>query len=375
MGAILRRFLGCFLRSIVWAMGKPYIITGCIISGIGLLLAACSAPFSTNFSGLSDFSTVTSATPSSLAPKGPGATQIANLWWLMLGLGTSVYLLVAALLLGGLLRRRSQANSASATLLSPLPARTRNIWLIGGGVILPSLVLMVVFGATVWVMRATANTMPPNALVIEVTGHQWWWSVRYPEQQFTTANELHIPVGRPVAIKLTSADVIHSFWVAELHGKLDLMPGHTNTLVLQADQPGEFRGLCAEFCGLQHAKMMFVVVAEPPEQFAAWLQNEQQPAAEPTDALAIDGKQVFLASKCVQCHAVSGTPAVADVGPDLTHLASRRTLAAALLPNTRGHLAGWIVNPQHLKPGNEMPNSDLAGQDLQALLAYLEGLK
>lgn len=331
-----------------------------------------------SLTGCAPITSIPSATPNSLAPQGPAATRIASLWWLMLGLGAGVWLFVMGLLLMGLFRRRRAPEEG------PLPvaddhARTINLWVIGGGIVLPTAVLSIVFGFTVSTMRALAVPAPPNALIIEITGYQFWWQVRYPDQPattvFTTANEIHIPVGQPVLLRLTSADVIHSFWVPELHGKLDLVPGRFNSLVIQADQAGEFNGICAEFCGIQHAKMAFLVVAQPPDQFAAWLRNQQFPAAMPVDSLAQQGQQVFLSSKCVLCHRVAGTAVAAQVGPDLTHLASRRTLAAATLPNTRGHLAGWLLDPQHIKPGNAMPASQLSPQDLQLLLAYLESLK
>jgi cytochrome c oxidase subunit 2 len=212
-----------------------------------------------------------------------------------------------------------------------------------------------------------------------VTGHQWWWDVRYdahvPAHRVRTANEIHIPVGQPILLKLRTSDVIHSFWVPSLHGKRDLIPGQTNTLWLQADRPGTYRGQCAEFCGHQHAHMGLLVVAEPPERFAGWQERQRQPAAEPADALARRGREVFVAGPCALCHAVRGTEAAAEVAPDLTHLGSRLTIAAATLANTPGHLAGWIVDPQRLKPGSHMPPMSLAADDLQALLAYLGSLR
>jgi cytochrome c oxidase subunit 2 len=345
-----------------------------VVVGMGLGLSGCASIELPDFSRI-DLSPSTPATPSSLAPQGPAASQIALLWWMLFGMGLAVYVLFSVLLLASLLRRRRHVEDETSDDLKRIPARISNKWIISGGVVLPSVVLTVVMAATVWVMRPVTALPPAGALTIEVTGYQWWWSVRYPDQQFVTANEIHIPVGRPVSIKLTSADVIHSFWVPELHGKLDMMPGRTHTLLLQADRPGEYRGLCAEYCGMQHAKMAFLVIAQTPEQFDAWVANQQQPGAEPVDALAIQGRQVFLGSACVYCHAIRGTPANADVGPDLTHLASRRTLAAATVPNTRGHLAGWVVDPQNIKPGNEMPPSDLKAEELHALLAYLESLR
>jgi cytochrome c oxidase subunit II len=216
---------------------------------------------------------------------------------------------------------------------------------------------------------------PAGEVVIEVIGHQWWWEVRYPHEGIVTANEIHIPAGQPVTLRLTSDDVIHSFWVPELHGKLDLNPQQTNTLILQADQPGAYRGQCAEFCGIQHAKMALLVVAQEPAAYAEWVSAQQLVPPPPNTELTEFGQQVFLGSACVYCHTVRGTNATGVLGPDLTHLASRRTLAAATVPNTRGYLAGWIVDPHGLKPGNKMPPTDMSAEELQALLAYLESLR
>jgi cytochrome c oxidase subunit 2 len=227
--------------------------------------------------------------------------------------------------------------------------------------------------------KRLTGTPPPDAIQIRVTGRQWFWDVEYrdslPSRWATTANEIHVPVGRPVVFQLRSTDVIHSFWVPNLGVKRDMIPGQETSIWFQADTPGVYRGQCAEFCGYQHAKMSFLVVAEPPDRFAVWLDRQRDTARTPTDSLARRGQEVFLASTCVMCHAIQGTPAGSRVGPNLTHLASRRTIAAGTLPNTRGHLAGWIVDPQQIKPGVRMPPNALAPDDLQALLAYLESLR
>jgi cytochrome c oxidase subunit 2 len=213
-------------------------------------------------------------------------------------------------------------------------------------------------------------------LDIEIIGHQWWWEVHYTNQDFDTANEIHIPVGQTVTLHVTTADVIHSFWVPELHGKMDLIPGQTNTFTIQADQAGVYRGQCAEFCGAQHAHMAFLVIAESAEDFQTWLDHQSQPGAEPeVGSLEQQGQQAFLGSACVYCHTIEGTNASGHVGPDLTHLASRRTIASGILPNTPGNLAGWIINSQTIKPGNHMPPMNLNGDQVQALLAYLATLK
>ena len=202
-------------------------------------------------------------------PQGPVAEAMADLWWLMLWLGTAVFVVFAALLLGGLFRRRA----ASASQEDRHPGAT-NV-LVGAGVVAPLLIILVVFVASTQAMRWVPTSAPANAMVIELVAHQWWWEVHYPEQQVTLRNELHLPVGRQVNLQLTSADVIHSFWVPELGGKMDALPDGVNTLVLQADRPGEHQSRCAEFCGLEHATMRLRVVAEPPDQFASWIAEQE----------------------------------------------------------------------------------------------------
>jgi cytochrome c oxidase subunit 2 len=290
---------------------------------------------------------------------------------LMLGLGVAVFAVVVVLLVVGLLRRRQPAESGTDGETANLTGR----WIVGGGVLMPLAVLLVVLVATVYAMRVIPSTSPRGALVVEIIGRQWWWEVRYPEQGITTANEVHIPVGRTVTFQLTSADVIHSFWVPELAGKIDLLPDGTNTLVLEAAQPGEHLSHCAEFCGLQHANHRLVVVAEPEEQFADWVARQQQAAAEPAGQAAQRGQEIFLSSNCVDCHAIRGTTADATDGPDLTHLASRPTLGAAMVPNTSERLAAWVTDPHAIKPGVAMPAAELSDEELNALLAYLETLR
>jgi cytochrome c oxidase subunit II len=211
---------------------------------------------------------VTGLAAGALDPQGPVAEAIADLWWLMFGLGVAVFAVVAGLLAGGLFRRRPADETAGDT-------RSVRLWIVGGGVIMPVIVITVVLVATVSAMRFVPNRAPPGALEIEVVGHQWWWEVHYPEQGVTTKNELHVPVGRPVALQLSSADVIHSFWVPAWGGKMDLLPDGVNTLVLQADEPGTYLSQCAEFCGLNHATMRLTAVAEPAEQFTAWLAGQE----------------------------------------------------------------------------------------------------
>ena len=307
--------------------------------------------------------------PSIMNPGGPAAATIARLGWIVFALGGAVYLGVMLLLLIALFRRRNR------DLQEQQQAGDGRNMVIFGGVVFPAVILVIVYGLTLNTMAALRTPATVDDLVVEVVGHQFWWEVKYPNQHFTTANEIHLPVGQPVTVKLFSDDVIHSFWVPELHGKLDLVPGHVNSFWLQADEAGEYWGECAEFCGIQHAKMQLVVVAEPEAEFLAWIEQQQQPAPEPVDPLVQEGQQIFLGSDCVNCHTVAGTNATGDLGPDLTHLASRRTLAAGTLDNNRGQLAGWIIDPQHVKPGNLMPPTALSGAELQALLAYLETLE
>jgi cytochrome c oxidase subunit 2 len=225
----------------------------------------------------------------------------------------------------------------------------------------------------------TADLAHKNGLVIDVTAHQWWWEFRYNDVDasniFATANEIHIPIGVPVTFTLHGGDVIHSFWVPNLAGKKDLIPGKVSTIWLQADKPGVYRGQCAEYCGLQHARMAFWIVAEPQDQFNAWRQNQNQTSVQPSTDSQRSGQQVFLTSSCVMCHAINGTPAGSNFGPNLTHVASRNTIAAATLSNTREHLARWIIDSQQFKPGNKMPQNNLGQAQLDPLVDYLQSLK
>ncbi|MFL5402992.1 MAG: cytochrome c oxidase subunit II [Gemmatimonadales bacterium] len=289
---------------------------------------------------------------------------------------TVVFVLVVVALLWAALRRRDGLDPVAGD--DPRRARPmRTAVLLATG--LTGAILFVFLIYDVSVGRAITRNPGKAALQIRVTGHQWWWEVQYrdslPKNWVTTANEIHIPVGRPVVFELRSSDVIHSFWPINLSPKRDQIPGDENSLWFQADSAGVYRGQCAEFCGHQHAKMAFLIVAEPPGEFASWLLNQRDTAAAPTDALGQRGKEVFLASSCVMCHAISGTPAGSRIGPDLTHLASRTTIGAGTLANTRGNLAGWILDPQALKPGVKMPPNQFSGSDLTALVAYLETLK
>jgi len=316
--------------------------------------------------------------PSALHPQGPGAARLAELWWVMLALATLTYLLVIALLFAAILRKR---RGTSATEPDSHGGDTGRSWVIWGGIVLPLVVIGIVFGYSIYTLAAVDNQPEERAFKIEIFGRRWWWEVRYLDHGFSTANEIHIPVGVPVEIQLQSADVIHSFWVPELHGKMDLVPTRINRITIQADNPGIYRGECAEFCGLQHAHMGFMVVAESEADFNNWVSAQQQPAPEPAEDAAVQGQEVFFSAGCVYCHQVRGLNdkavdrSAVDLGPDLTHLNSRLTIASGSLTLNRGNLAGWISDSQHIKPGNQMPNIYLNSDDLQNLLAYLETLK
>lgn len=316
-------------------------------------------------------------TPSALDPHGTNAARIAQLWWVMLAFGTAVLLLVVALILAAVFRRR---RGDSETAPDSSGGDTGRNWVITGGIIMPFIILSIVFVYSIYVLAKIEGPKGQSAVKIEVVGRRWWWEVKYPENGITTANEIHLPVGTPVQIKLMSADVIHSFWVPELSGKMDLVPTRINNITIDANTPGVYRGECAEFCGLQHAHMGFMVVVQSKEDFDAWLKAQQQPAAAPTDPAAVQGQQVFMDAGCVFCHTVDGLDdkeidrSGVDLGPNLTHLASRLTIAGASLEENRGNLAGWVMDAQHVKPGSLMPNMYLNSQDLQNLLAYLETL-
>jgi cytochrome c oxidase subunit 2 len=218
-----------------------------------------------------------------------------------------------------------------------------------------------------------------NPVTIQIIGHQWWWEVTYPnsqaDQTITTANEIHIPIGTPVVVLTNSTDVIHSFWPPNITGKRDLLPGYSSAFWFEVDKPGIYHGQCAEFCGLQHAHMGFSIVAEEVDKYQAWQQQQLKPAAEASTPEAIHGREVFLTHACLMCHTIRGTDAGSRFGPDLTHIASRNMIAAETLPNTAGSLAGWVVDPQRIKPGTEMSPNPLAPDDLQALIVYLQSLR
>jgi cytochrome c oxidase subunit 2 len=309
---------------------------------------------------------------SMLRPAGVQATRIESLWWIMFWVTLAVTVIVLAALAFALVRgSRGEAKEPppEGRLLTGIGVATGATVIILFGL----LVVSIVTG------RAMASQRDETALVIEVTAYQWWWNVEYqhpePEQRVRTANELHLPLGRTVAIKLLASDVIHSFWVPALHGKLDAIPGHSAVLWLRPDRAGVYRGQCAEYCGLQHAHMAFTVVVEESDAFERWIQGQRVTAVAPASPQARRGQDLILSGPCVLCHTVRGTAAGGRLAPDLTHIATRSTLAAGTLPNTREHLVSWLRNPQAIKPGARMPLIGLSDDDWQAVAAYLEGLK
>lgn len=310
-----------------------------------------------------------------LSPAGIQASSIHNLWSLMFWTCAAVFTVVLAALVVAILRGSSNQSEGFRS----LPRATVLSRAVGVAVGLTVAVLIGLLAASVWTGRRLASLHASSAVTIEITGHQWWWEIEYEEalssRRVRTANELHIPTNRPVVLKVTSRDVIHSFWVPNLQGKRDLIPGYTTALWLQADRSGVFRGQCAEFCGMQHAHMAIEVVAESDRNFEEWLDSMRQPGRDPPDATARRGHDVFMQARCAGCHTIRGTEAAGQIAPDLTHLATRGTLGAGTLPNTPENLTGWIRDPQRLKPGNQMPPNPLPDADLQALVAYLQTLR
>lgn len=297
----------------------------------------------------------------------------AQLGWVLLIIASLVTVVVSLLVLGGVLRRRTATPA-------PIERSGGGLgWIVIGGIVVPTVILVGVFVLTMITQAAIAAPATAPGVTVQVVGHRWWWEVHYldrsPSQIATTANEIHIPVGQPVRLEVVAGDVIHSFWVPQLAGKTDLIPGQKNVMWLEADTAGFYRGQCAEYCGLQHAKMAVSVVAESPAAFSRWLEQQRRPAVAPSDSGLAAGEAVFAGSACSLCHTIRGTSAGGRFGPDLTHLAGRRTLAAGSLPNTRGNLAGWIANPQAIKPGNMMPAVPLRPSELHLLITYLQSLR
>lgn len=305
---------------------------------------------------------------SALAPAGVAAREIATLWWIMAAGAAIIFALVLGTAFYAVRIRPEQHGPAAGYLL-----------ILGMGIAMPVVVLSALLLYSFTLGPRLMAPAEPGALQIQVIGKQWWWEVRYHTgsgEAVVSANEIHIPAGKRVELSLESTDVIHSLWVPSLAGKMDMIPGRSNRLVLQADSPGVYRGQCAEYCGGPHALMAFYVIAEEPAEFEAWLARERQPAAAPSEPWHRRGLELFLGSGCSACHTIRGTPADGTFGPDLTHVGGRYSLGAGILPNNVGTLAGWIAGSQDLKPGNLMPSfNTFEGEELRALAAYLESLR
>lgn len=313
-----------------------------------------------------------------LITDGPAADPLAHLGWGLMGLAVFVIVFIALAVFVGIWWKRKQWPHDEAGV--PLLTNGRNgmPWIVIG----VSVSVVLLFGSAVWTfftLGAVASPPGNPTITLDVTGHQWWWEVRYrkygaPQRTFLTANEIHIPVGQPVRIRLIGTDVIHSFWAPQLGGKMDVIPGQTNITWLEADKAGVYRGQCTEYCGLQHAHMAFQVVAEPAGKFRKWWDHQLGDAAKPTTTAALQGQQVFE-SRCSVCHTVRGLPGNHGIlGPDLTHVMSRGMIAAGTLPNTTGYLAAWIENAQALKPGADMPTMALDHQQLLDVVNYVKTL-
>jgi cytochrome c oxidase subunit 2 len=307
---------------------------------------------------------------SALYPAGPQAATPYYLWNVFAWVFGILWVIVVGFMIAGLFHR-GRATRISERAGEKAVATGAGFTAI---ILLALIVISSAVAREIYVDQAQADE-----LKVRVTGHQWWWEFQYqngPADHFvTTANELHIPIGRRVRMEVRSGDVIHSFWVPSLSPKIDAIPDHFNEIVFQADKAGTYRGQCAEFCGLQHAHMGFLAVAETPADFQKWFNHQLEPSPENLSAEEQQGRQVFLSSPCVVCHTVRGTSAFGGLAPDLTHLASRTTIGAGLLSNTPGNLSGWITDSQRVKPGTQMPPIDIASQDMQPLLSYLDALK
>ena len=308
---------------------------------------------------------------STLHPASHASHEIAFMWWVMMvaaWIGFAVIILL--LFIGWWRRNRPNLPFGGGD-------RAATAWIVGLGVGVPIVILSALFvWADVFVINSTAAPKAGSTrLTVQVIGHQWWWEARYPGTGIVTANEIHIPAGERVLVVATTEDIIHSFWVPELNRKIDMIPGQRNEVLLDAEHVGIYRGQCAEFCGLQHANMSFLVYADSPSGFRAWLRGERRPAATPSSALARRGRDVFLSEPCADCHQIRGTSANGQVGPDLTHVATRATLAANTIPNGGPDLVEWIRDPQHVKPGNRMPAVRLPPDELRAIVAYLQSLR
>ncbi len=303
------------------------------------------------------------------------AHSVATLWWTMFGVATVVWLTVVVFTITASVRKRAPIDTNQPYLGEESPGTRKAIF---AAFVATCAVLFFFMGYDFVLGRETPQHVHQQGLDVTVRSRQWWWEFIYndtvPDKRLLVANELHVPVGVPINLKLESVDVIHSVWAPRLSGKQDAVPGYTGSLTFTADTAGVYPGVCAEFCGAQHAKMRFTVIAHPKKEFDDWYAFQRTPAPPPPDSL-VGGQTVFLTGPCATCHTIAGTPAFATNAPPLTHVASRRDLAAGAVPNTFENMMTWIVNPQAIKPGTQMPATKLSASQLQALVTYLRSLK
>jgi len=320
----------------------------------GLVLAGCESP------------------GSMLDPKSEPARAIATLWWWMFAVSVAAFLGTTGLLVLAYVRRRR----GGLPVVGEREDVNRSLVILFG-IAIPVVALIAVFTIANFAVAAKTDAPPrtPETLTIEVTGRQWWWEAKYPASGAVTANEMHIPVRTPVDVVVQSTDVIHSFWVPQLNRKIDMIPGITNRVRLYTEEPGRYQGQCAEYCGIQHTRMRLAVVAEPAEAFQAWERSQAADRVPPQTEAERRGEQAFVSEACAGCHQIRGTSADGRVGPDLTHMATRATLAALTIPNTEEFLSRWIRDPQHIKPGNRMPGLNLPDSTYADMVAYLRSLK
>ncbi|HEY0873850.1 MAG TPA: cytochrome c oxidase subunit II [Vicinamibacterales bacterium] len=323
---------------------------GCLIAAASLMASRCAG------------------VQSALAPAGREADRIASLFWWMTGASFIIWIFVVSLAVYYARRSRGEKN------------RRRDFWLIfGGGVVFPGVTLTILLIYGLGMIPSTVERAPEGSLQVSVTGEQWWWRVRYARpggQEVVLANEIRVPVGQPTQLRLDSDNVIHSFWVPSLAGKMDMIPGRVTWLTLRPTATGVFRGACAEYCGTSHALMAFYVEVMEPQAFEQWLDHQARPAVPAADPQAARGGELFAANGCGACHTVRGSPAAGVIGPDLTHVGGRLSVGAGILQNDPATLRDWLASTDHLKPGVHMPAFGmLPDADLAALAAYLHGLK
>jgi cytochrome c oxidase subunit 2 len=333
---------------------RPTRVPGLWALAVGLALAGC---------GLLDSPATT------LTPRSDFGWTSHRIFVQILRWDTAIFLVVQILLLVAVFRFRERDPKA-------IPRQVRGSAMLEiAWTLIPAVILIFIAFPTVGAIFRTQAAPPKDALRVKVIGHQWWWEFQYPDLGFATASDLHLPAGRPVSLEITGADVIHSFWVPQLGGKRDAIPGSGTRIVLTADTPGEYYGQCAEFCGASHANMRHLAVVDLPEAFAAWAAKQKEAALSPPDGSpAAAGREVYRTGTCVGCHTVRGVSA-GRIGPDLTHVGSRRTIAGGILPNTPENLGRWVRHAPALKPGALMPEQKLSDPEVTALVAYLQSLR